>query len=121
LSNTYLICGSRDFSNPFMASIWIDAYLRSMLKRGDIVIHGNARGADRISAESAERAGCTVLAYEADWETHGKRAGIIRNLEMLDANPDMVIAFWTGKSKGTKHTISEAEKRGIHTIVIEIP
>jgi hypothetical protein len=59
----------------------------------------------------ARRLGYEVKEYPADWRGKGKRAGIIRNLEMLDTKPDKVIAFWDGRSTGTGHTISEAKKR----------
>ncbi len=117
----FLICGSRDFSDSFRANLFIDTFIKEYVPAGSIVMHGNARGADRMAASSAARHGCDVVAYDADWDTHGKRAGFIRNLEMLDANPDRVIAFWNGGSKGTSHTISEAEKRGIPTTVVQIP
>ncbi len=116
-----VITASRDYTNDFTASIWIDAYVRKMIPPGSLVIHGNARGGDRIAAESAKRHGCELVPFEPDWKQHGKKAGFLRNLEMLDTQPDSVIAFWNGKSKGCKHTIDEAMKRGIPTEVVRIP
>lgn len=107
-----LVCGSRDFTDPFRASLAIDARI-SELPPKTTVIHGAARGTDRIAAEAAERHGHTIQAFPADWKKHGKRAGIVRNLQMLDEAPDLVIAFWDGKSPGTKHTTDEARRRGI--------
>lgn len=115
-----LVCGSRDFSNEFAASLIIDAFVRDNIPKGSIVIHGNARGGDRIAALSASRHGSEVVACDADWETYGKRAGFIRNLEMLDMNPDWVVGFWNGTSKGCRHTLGEAEKRGIRTTTVLI-
>lgn len=116
-----LVCGSRNFENEFMASIWIDAYVKKMIPPGSIVMHGNARGADRIAAESAERHGSETVPFDADWKKHGNRAGILRNIEMLNAKPDRVVAFHNGKSKGTKFTIDEARERGIPVEVVIIP
>jgi len=76
-------------------------------------MHGGARGVDRLAARYADQLGHLVEEYEADWETHGKKAGIMRNLAMLDQRPDLVIAFWDGESRGTKHTIDEASRREI--------
>jgi hypothetical protein len=59
-----------------------------------------------------------VRVFPADWERYKRRAGIIRNLEMLDQEPDLVIAFWDGKSRGTAHTIGEARRRGIPVEVV---
>lgn len=46
------------------------------------------------------------------WESFGQRAGYLRNLAMLQLEPDLVIAFTNG-SPGTQHTIDEARRRGI--------
>lgn len=81
-------------------------------------MHGAARGADRIAARYAESLGYEVENYPADWKKHGRRAGVIRNLTMLDLGPELVIAFWNGRSRGTKNTIDEAKKRGIPVEVI---
>jgi hypothetical protein len=54
-----------------------------------------------------------TLSIPADWKTHGRSAGPKRNLMMLDMKPDLVLAFWDGKSPGTKHLIENARKRGI--------
>lgn len=108
MSSRVLICGSRS---------WADIHaIRMRLLRlppTATVMHGGAPGADRTAAWLAEDFGFTVEEHPADWKTHGKRAGIIRNLEMLDQNPDLVIAFWDGESRGTAHTISAAKERGI--------
>lgn len=115
-----LVCASRDFNNEFAASMIIDSFIRDNIPRGSTVIHGNARGGDRMAAASAARHGSDVVAFDADWDTYGKRAGFIRNLEMLDEKPDWVVGFWNGSSKGCKHTLNEAEKRGIQTTVVLI-
>lgn len=72
------------------------------------LLHGNANGADRIAASVAAELGYGIRPYEPD-----KRAGILRNLAMLDERPDVVLAFWDGRSHGTRHTIREARRRGI--------
>jgi hypothetical protein len=112
-----LVCGSRRFTNPFRVSLSIHERLRK-LPAGTLIIHGDASGADRMAAQSAAAHDLTSRAYHADWERHGKRAGIIRNLAMLDAGPDLVLAFWDGKSPGTAHTIGEARRRGIDVEVV---
>lgn len=111
-----LVCGSRRWHDR-------DRIGRRMfdLPPSDetVVVHGAARGADRIAEQEAQKCGLFVEAHPADWERHGKRAGIIRNLEMLDSGVDLVIAFWDGRSSGTKHTMDEAHRRGIPVEVIE--
>jgi len=91
----------------------------AMLPPGTEVIAGGARGADSIAANFAKGLGLTVREFPADWIVYGRSAGFRRNVEMLDQEPDLVIAFWDGKSTGTAHTRREAEKRGIPVEVIQ--
>jgi hypothetical protein len=84
------------------------------LPRDTVVIHGDAsRGADRIADKAAKHYHYKVERHPAPWKMLGKRAGIVRNIEMLDAKPDLVIAFWDGESRGTGHMIHAARERGI--------
>lgn len=105
-----LVCGDR---------FWTDKEkIRERLGRlpaGSTVIHGAARGADSIAGAIAQEFGFKVRAFPADWAKHGKAAGPIRNLQMLDEKPELVIAFHSNlaNSKGTKHTVTEAWSRGI--------
>jgi hypothetical protein len=72
-----------------------------------------------VAGAVAEAAGLRVIKVPADWAAHGMRAGYLRNVEMLEAyDPDLVIAMWNGQSRGTKHTMDEAEQRGIPVEVI---
>lgn len=103
-----LVCGSRDWAD---ASRLIDRMCQ--LSHDTVVIHGAARGADDLAAITARRLGLEERAYPADWRGKGKRAGIIRNVEMLDEQPDLVLAFQRNGSRGTQHTIDEARRRGI--------
>lgn len=81
------------------------------------IIHGAARGADTLAGEEALDLGFWVQRFPADWKRHGRGAGFKRNLEMLDRDPDLVIAF--GQGRGTNHTVSKAQERGI--VVRRIP
>jgi|SRR5581483_8489949 len=103
-----LVCGSRGWRGSAVIAIEL-----LHLPSGSIVMHGTAQGADQIAARIAESLDLEVEHCPADWKRHGRRAGIIRNLAMLDEKPDLVLAFWDGKSRGTKHTIREAKRRGI--------
>jgi hypothetical protein len=112
-----LVCGSRSWGANR------DQVARVYDRVGDLpldatILHGNAKGADRLAGDAAQLRGNPVEMYPADWDEHGRRAGIIRNLLMLDQEPDLVIAFWDGKSAGTKHTLTEAERRGIPVEII---
>ena len=88
-----------------------------------MIIHGAARGADVLAGDAANRLGFQIIAVPAEWELHGKSAGIIRNRKMLDMGPELVIAFHMdlSKSKGTADTVREARHRGIPVEVIGDP
>jgi hypothetical protein len=117
-----MVTGSRDWNSPRAveeALAW--AYDNLQFEReGDdrlALIHGGARGADRIAANFWEMAGLPTFEYKADWEAHGKRAGILRNEQMIDSGPRAVLAFWKDGSPGTRHAITTARARMISVYV----
>ena len=107
------VVGSRDF--PHLAAV--RRFVLS-LEKGTVIVSGGARGVDREAELTAYEAGLAVHILWADWKTHGRRAGLLRNEEIV-AYADSVVAFWDGKSTGTMHTISLAKKAGkpseVHT------
>jgi hypothetical protein len=68
------------------------------------VVSGCARGADQLGERWADERGYPVKRFPADWHKHGKRAGYLRNEEMAGYATHLV-AFWDGRSRGTKHMI----------------
>jgi hypothetical protein len=86
--------------------------------RDVIIIHGKAKGADRIADEWAVVNFLPIEEYPADWDAHGKAAGAIRNQQMLDeGKPDMVVAF-PGRV-GTADMVRRARKAGIRVAEIK--
>jgi hypothetical protein len=79
------------------------------------MIRNRVEGLDSMAGEIAKSLGWEVEVFEADWDREGKKAGVWRNVRMLDTRPTRVIAFWDGSSKGTRHCFEEAIKRGIPT------
>lgn len=103
-----LVCGSRTWDDLGLLVKRLE-----QLPPDTTIIHGGASGADRIAGRYARERGLLEERYPADWKRYGKAAGPLRNLAMLDSGPDLVLAFWDGRSKGTAHTIRESERRGI--------
>ena len=106
-----LVCGDRHWQSERS----IAARLRK-LPPDTTVIHGCARGADRIAGKVAQELGLEVEEYPAMWDVYGRRAGPIRNKQMLvEGKPELVIAFHPDlrKSKGTKNMLHLATVAGV--------
>lgn len=80
------------------------------------IVSGGAAGVDLLGEELAATNGVPVKRFPADWATHGKAAGPIRNRQMAEY-ADALVAVWDGKSRGTKNMIDEAKKRGLPVYV----
>ena len=110
-----IIAGGRDFVNTGWSFPLLDKLLKKYKKV--TVLCGEAKGADEVGKYYAIGRGHKVESYPANWEKHGSGAGKIRNVKMAK-KARMLIAFWDGKSRGTKHMISIAKIRGIKVKVI---
>lgn len=110
-----IVAGSRGFNNYGLLCEKLD---RLLSRQGNVVIvSGTARGADLLGERYAEERGYVINRFPADWDTYGKRAGYLRNKEMAE-NADGLVAFWDGKSRGTKHMIELAEKGRLKVRVV---
>jgi hypothetical protein len=85
----------------------------------DTIISGCAEGADTLARNYSLKNNICLIEYPAEWLKYGKAAGPIRNKKILN-DCDILIAFLSKNSKGTKQIIQEAERRSIRVIVIEI-
>lgn len=109
-----LICGGRDYQDRETFNAMLDGFVDLVEK----VIEGGAQGADSLASEWAIINNKDHVKVPADWDNNGRAAGFIRNQKMINMNPDLVIAFWDGKSKGTKDTISKAKTAKIKTLIV---
>lgn len=81
-----------------------------------VVIEGRCHkgGVDRAAQRWAETTpGVENEGYPADWNRYGKRAGMIRNGEMVATGADICIAFPGDESVGTWDCLKQAAKAGI--------
>jgi hypothetical protein len=82
-----------------------------------VVVHGGARGVDQEAAACARHAGLSTEVWKPDWQRYGRGAGIVRNEEMI-RTCDVLIAFWDGKSPGTRSAINIARTLDIDVTVL---
>ena len=111
MKRVVLVSGSRDFPSKALV---LDV-MRQSFRAGDCLIHGCARGVDSWAEEAARSAAMPMFRRPADWDQYGKQAGMIRNTAMLHetlAAPSyLILIFWDGKSRGTKHMIDACQAR----------
>ena len=111
-----LVCGHRDMKDESLMRKELD---KLHLTIRDTLIHGNARGADKLSEKVLSHV--PVERYPADWEKYGLAAGPIRNTQMLvEGKPDLVIAFLHPKSVGTKDMIKQAKAAGVEVRITHL-
>ncbi len=110
-----LVCGGRRFNNQASVNAVLDALPVTT------VIHGGARGADTCAANwAATHTTVGTESFPADWEKHGRSAGIIRNAQMLkEGQPDLVVAFTGGR--GTADMVRRAKGAGVRVLGVEEP
>lgn len=117
-----LVVGSRDFCNYEVLKQKLDSLLQN--KEKVIIVSGGARGADTLAKQYAVEKGYRYKEFPANWELYGKKAGFIRNEEMhkyiAKAKDRGCVAFWDGKSKGTKQNFSLAKQHNNQIKVIYV-
>lgn len=111
-----LVTGSRD---------WTDAQriadVLATVKPGPVTLVSGAcpTGADAMAERYAERRGWTVERHPAEWNKWGRRAGYVRNRQMVDLGADYCVAFIKASSRGATMTARMAEDAGIRTVRFE--
>lgn len=73
------------------------------------IISGGAVGIDTLAEKVADERRISKSIIRPEYDKYGKKAPLIRNKEIVE-RAELVIAFWDGKSRGTKFTIDYAKK-----------
>jgi YspA, cpYpsA-related SLOG family len=104
------VCGGRSYSDATTLRKTLDRFLPWKDKM--ILVAGGASGADTLAEDWADKNGVEKDIFPADWKTHGKAAGHIRNSEMLKSGIDILYAFPGGK--GTENMIKICRKKNVY-------
>lgn len=113
-----IIAGSRDFNDYALLKEQCEHILQDKMRTHQVVIvSGGAKGADQLGERFAAEHNLAVESHPADWQTHGRAAGPIRNREMALCS-QALIAFWDGKSPGTDSMIRLARKEGLDIVIV---
>ena len=105
--NTKLaVVGSRNFNDYNQLKNTINN-IRLSYPNINTIVSGGAIGADKLSEVYAHEFQLQTIIFQPEWNKYGKKAGILRNKDII-CNADIVVAFWDGKSPGTKNSIELA-------------
>lgn len=116
-----IVCGSRGWHDRQRIADWLADYvIRSdtvpVIVVGYNPVTDTPKGADRLAYQEAQKLGHPIECHPAMWQEHGKSAGFIRNEEMAAAGAVLCVAFWDGRSNGTRHMMERAHS---HEIPVE--
>lgn len=112
-----LVCGGRDYRDVHRVYHVLDLLVE---RRGPVasIVQGGAAGADMHAANWGWDHKIPVGTFNAKWKEYSKKAGAIRNQEMLDeGKPDLVIAFPGGAN--TTDMVKRARKAGVEVVEID--
>lgn len=123
-----IIAGGREFNDlPLLRNKCVEIIREVMKEDNSIdkvrIVSGTARGADRLGEQYAQIMHYDVSKFPAAWDIYGKSAGYRRNAEMAkfaseEGNIGVLIAFWDGKSRGTKHMIDLAKRYSLDVHIV---
>ena len=102
-----IIAGSRHM--PFSMFHLIDEAVKKSNFQVTEVVCGLARGADMFGGKWAVEHSIPVKTFPADWDTHGKAAGPIRNQQMAEYADALIVFIWDG-SRGSKDMLMRMER-----------
>lgn len=106
---TFAVTGGRDFNDSREVYSVLDRIRSTRAIR--LMVVGDATGADELARNWAEQDGIPFKVFRADWETHGRRAGPMRNAAMVAHGLDGCVAFPGGR--GTADMVRQCRAAGV--------
>lgn len=105
------IIGSRD-----LTPMNIEKYIPDNVSE---IVSGGARGVDTKAKEYAYEKGLKYVEFSPEYSKYGRFAPLKRNQDIVNYS-DLILAFWDGKSKGTKFVIDYCKKINKTCTIINI-
>ena len=112
-----IVAGGRDFSDTELFLKTMQQVEQELAEYSVSLVSGMAKGADMMGYLFAREHWITCHEFPADWNKYGKAAGFRRNQEMAIFS-DGLVAFWDGKSHGTKHMIETMKAQNKWIMVV---
>ena len=126
LYNVAVVSGTRDITRLQMSYVAQRFRELAFILGLREVVHGGARGVDMTVDRVARDMGLDVTEALPDYSRYPARVAPLRRNEtminLVADNPEAcLIAFWDGKSAGTRHTIVLAAAANLPTVIIYLP
>jgi hypothetical protein len=120
-----IIAGSRSFDsdNNYLflknkMNILLQNALKNRKQYSITIISGTANGADQLGERYANEYCLELIKIPAQWDIYGKRAGMVRNVDMAKIGTHCVV-FRVNESKGSTHMIETAKYHGLITRIYD--
>ena len=110
----FFITGSRDlFIEKDIKNVLANLYAKGFNRKKMIMVVGDAKGVDATATKLWLDAGLRVEVYNAQWYEFGKKAGMLRNIDMIKSGVDFGYGFCKNNSKGTTGMLNLATEFGV--------
>ncbi len=91
-------------------NLWVNDLGRYLPDGITEIVSGGARGIDSCAKEYAIKSNLKLTEFLPQYDKYGRQAPLLRNLDIIDY-ADEVIAFWDGRSHGTKFVIDNCKDK----------
>lgn len=91
-------------------NLYVDDFKKYLPPDTTEIVSGGAKGIDTCAERYAKNHNIPIKIFLPKYEKYGRSATLKRNIEIIDY-ADTVLAFWDGKSKGTKFVINKCREK----------
>lgn len=119
----FIVAGSRDLDEDVIYAELVKLRISDHhFAQATEIVSGRARGADTSGERYAEFYDIPLALFPADWDTHGKAAGAIRNKQMALHADAAVIFMKPGGSPGSNNMRAHMNrmKKPVYVFYVEV-